>query len=82
MGEAPLQGGSPCAFAYFLGTRKVRLHLLCIGCGMQAHFFGLMELVMVIDLFLVAGVVLILLGLVWEGLVCIGLAWLVWRASR
>lgn len=34
------------------------------------------------DLFLVAGVVLILLGLVWEGLVCIGLAWLVWRACR
>lgn len=37
---------------------------------------------MVIDLFLVAGVVLILLGLVWEGLVCIGMAVLAWRVLR
>lgn len=37
---------------------------------------------MVIDLFFVAGVVLILLGLWWQGLACIGLAWLVYRASR
>lgn len=34
------------------------------------------------DLFLVAGVVMILVGMWWEGLVCIGLAWLVYRACR
>lgn len=34
------------------------------------------------DLFLVAGVVLMLLGLWFEGVACIGLAWLVWRACR
>ena len=34
------------------------------------------------DLFLVAGVVLVLLGLWLEGAVCFGLAWLVWRALR
>lgn len=34
------------------------------------------------DLFLVAGVVLCLLGLWFAGAVCIGLAWLLFRAQR
>lgn len=37
---------------------------------------------MVIDLFLVAGVVLCLLGFWFEGAVCIGLAVLAWRVLR
>ena len=35
-----------------------------------------------IDLFLVAGVVMLLLGLWFEGAVCVGLAWLAWRVLR
>jgi hypothetical protein len=61
---------------------KVRLHLLCIGCGMRAHILERLEDMMASDLFLVAGVVLVLLGFWFAGLTCVGLGWLVYRMAR
>jgi hypothetical protein len=49
---------------------------------MRAHILERLEDMMASDLFLVAGVVLVLLGFWFAGLTCVGLGWLVYRMAR
>ena len=82
-GGSPPPRGLPLRFCILSGDTKSAPAPALYRVWERAHaVIHRLGVLMGSDLFLVAGVVLVLLGFWFAGLACIGLAWLVYRIGR